>query len=144
MTSKFAGQQYELNIVHVLRTTIDTDDDDNVVSLGWIPEGANVIRGGVHVQTAFDSTSTDVLDIGFRNAPGSGETDDPNAYGVALDISAVGVIPTGAMAATTAIDLTLGAEITASYTATGTAATVGNAIVWMEYIVDNDGDVTGA
>ena len=143
MTSKFAGQQYEQNVVHVLRATIDIGDDDNVVSLGWIPEGANVIRGGVHVQTAFDSATTDVLDLGFRNAAG-GETDDPNAYATAIDMTAVGVIATDAMTAVAAIDLTLGAELTASYTATGTVATVGNGIAWLEYIVDNDGDVVGA
>ena len=143
MTSKFAGQQYEQNVVHVLRATIDIGDDDNVVSLGWIPEGANVIRGGVHVQTAFDSATTDVLDLGFRNAAG-GETDDPNAYATVIDMTAVGVIATDAMTAVAAIDLTLGAELTASYTATGTVATVGNAIAWLEYIVDNDGDASGA
>ena len=143
MTSKFAGQQYELNVVHVLRKSIAICDDDNVVSLGWIPEGANVIRGGVVVQTAFDSATTDVLDIGFRNAAG-GETTDPNAYATVLDLTAVGVINTDEMASATPIDLTLGAEITASYTATGSAATVGNAVAWIEYIVDNDGDVSGA
>ncbi len=143
MTSKFAGQQYEQNTVHFLRASIAIGDDDNVVSLGWMPEGGNVIRGGVHVQTAFNSNTTDVLDLGFRNAPGS-ETDDPNAFATALDISAVGVIPTDAMAATAAVDLTLGAELTASYTATGTVATTGKAIAWLEYIVDNDGDVSGA
>jgi len=143
MTQKFAGQQYEQNVVHVLRKPVAIGDDDNVVSLGWIPEGANVIRGGVHVQTAFNSATTDVLDIGFRNAPG-GETDDPNAYATVITMAAVGVIAADEMTATTAIDLTLGAEITFSYTATGTAATTGNGIVWVEYIVDNDGDVSGA
>ena len=143
MTRKLAGQQYELNVVHVLRKSIAITDDDNVVSLGWIPEGANVIRGGVVIQTVFNSATTDVLDIGFRNAAG-GETTDPNAYATGLDLTAVGVINTDEMAAVTPIDLTLGAEITASYTATGSVATVGNAVAWIEYIVDNDGDVSGA
>lgn len=142
-TNRYSGQQYELNVVHVLRTPIAITDDDNVVSLGWTPPGSNVIRGGIHVQTAFNSATTDVLDIGFRNAPG-GETDDPNAYATALNLQAVGVISADEMAATTAIDLTEGAEITASYTATGTAATAGNGIAWVEYIVDNDGDTSGA
>ena len=140
MTSKFAGQQYELNIVHYLRVSIDKDDVGNVISLGWMPEGANVIRGGVHVQTAF-VTGAKTLDIGFRNAPG-GESDDPNAYATILTLAAVGVIATDEMTATTAIDLTLGAEITCS--PVSVSASAGAAVVWVEYIVDNDGDVTGA
>jgi len=136
-----SGYQIEHNTVHFLRKAIAITDDDAVVSLGWTPPGSNVIRGGIHVQTAFNSATTDVLDIGFRNAPG-GETDDPNAYATVLDLTSVGVIAADEMAATTAIDLTQGAEITASYTATGTAATAGAGIAWVEYIVDNDGDTT--
>ncbi len=140
MTSKYAGQQYELNGVHFLRRSISFSDIATTVSLGWIPEGANVISGGVHVQTVFNAGAKTV-DIGFRNAPG-GESDDQSAYASVLTLAGVGVIPADDMATTGAIDLTLGAEITASIVSA--AATAGNAVVWVEYIVDNDGDVSGA
>lgn len=140
MSQQFAGQQYELNVMHVVRKSISFLDIATTVSLGWVPEGANMIRGGVHVQTAFDAGAKTV-DIGFRNAPG-GETDNPDAFATLLTLAAVGVIPTDAMAASAAVDLTLGAEITASIVSIGAVA--GNAVVWMEYIVDNDGDVSGA
>lgn len=144
MSQQYAGQQYELNAVHYVREAISWDDGNTVTtSLGWVPEGANVIRGGVAVQTAFDSGTNNNLSIGFRNAPG-GETDDPNAYATAISLAAVGVIDTDEMAAVAALDLTLGAEITCLVELTGTQATAGKAIVWMEYIVDNDGDVSGA
>jgi hypothetical protein len=138
MTNKYAGQQYETSQVHYLRKKITFADVATVVSLGWVPEGASVIRGGVHVTTAFDAGAK-TLDIGFRNAPG-GETDDPNAYATLLTLAAVGVIPADEMAAVTAVDLTKGGEITCS--PVSIAATAGAATVWMEYIVDNDGDVT--
>ncbi len=144
MTNKFAGQQHELNIVHVLRKKIAWADGNTVTtSLGWIPEGANVIRGGVHVQEVFNAGTNNNLSIGFRNAPGS-ETADPNAYATILSLATVKVLTTDEMTATTAIDLTLGAEITCLVELTSTQATTGAAIVWMEYIVDNDGDVSGA
>ncbi len=144
MTSKFAGQQYELNAVHYLRKKIAWADGNTVTtSLGWIPEGANVIRGGVHVQEVFNAGTNNNLSIGFRNAPGS-ESDDSTAYASTISLAAVGVIVADDMATTGAIDLTLGAEITCLVELTSTQATTGAAIVWVEFIVDNDGDVSGA
>ncbi len=144
MTQKFAGKQYETSQMHYVRAAIAWADGNTVTtSLGWIPEGANVIRGGVHVQEAFNSGTNNNLSIGFRNTVSS-ETDDPNAYATLLSLAAVAVVATDEMTATTAIDITQGAEITCLVELTGTQATTGAAIVWMEYIVDNDGDVTGA
>lgn len=137
MTNKYSGTQYETNQVHYVRKRITFADIGTVVSLGWTPEGSTVIRGGVHVETAFNAGAK-TLDIGFRNAPG-GETDDPNAFATVLTLAAVGVIPTDEMASTTPVRLTKGAEITCS--PVSVAATAGSAVVWMEFIVDNDGTV---
>ena len=138
MTNKYSGRQFETDQVHYVRKNITFADIGTTVSIGWVPPKATMIRGGVHITTAFDAGAK-TLDIGFRNAPG-GETDDPNAYATLLTLAAVGVIPTDEMASTTPVALSEGAEITGSIVSV--AATAGAAVVWMEYIVDNDGDLT--
>jgi len=138
MTQKYAGYQVDTNQVHYVRKNITFADIGTTVSLGWVPPKATMIRGGVHITTAFDAGAK-TLDIGFRNAPG-GETDDPNAYATLLTVAAVGVIPTDEMASTTPVALSEGAEITCSLVSIGAVA--GAAVAWMEYLVDNDGDLT--
>lgn len=142
MSNKYAGQQYELNAVHYLRAQITKDDTSGTaVSLGWLPPRAVVYDGGAVVSTAFNSATSDVLDIGFRNAV-DGTTDDTDEYATDLDVSSVGFKQVDEVA--TAGDLLTdeGAEVVATWTGTGTAATTGSMEVFVAYIVDNDGDTT--
>jgi len=129
------AQQYHTNQVHYLRANVTFADDGATVSLGWVPEGALVVGGGVVVATAFDSGTSDVLDIGFRNA-GDGTTADPDDYATDLDLTTVGVIVADAIATATGYHAE-GAEITAAYVSAGTAPTAGSAYVWVEYLADN-------
>src|SRR6056297_3416801 len=129
------AQQYHTNQVHFLRTTVAYTDDGATLSLGWVPANASIVRGGVVVLTAFDSGTSDVLDIGFRNA-GDGTTADPDNYATDLDLTTVGVIVADAIATATGYHAE-GAEITAAYVSAGTAPTAGSAYVWVEYLADN-------
>jgi len=130
------AQQYHTNQVHFLRTTVSYTDDGATLSLGWVPANASIVRGGVVVLTAFDSGTSDVLDIGFRNA-GDGTTLDADEYATDLDLTTAGVIAADEMATAADAHHPEGAEITCAYTSAGTAPTAGTGYVWVEYIVDN-------
>ena len=136
MSNQFAGQHYELNMMHFLRATFVFGDDGSVISLGWVPDNASIIRGGVVVTEAFDAGTTNVLDIGFRES-GDGTTTDDDEYATDLALGTIGVIDTDQMAGAGDAHHPLGAEITCTVDLTGAAATTGAAVVWVEYIVPN-------
>ncbi len=141
MSNKFAGQQYEQNVVHVLRKSIVFGDatEKTTFSLGWLPPQAAVTHAGVTVLTAFNAGTNNRLDIGFRNG-GNGETDDPNAWQTLLALGTPGVILDADLATAASTILPLGAEATFDLDLTSTAATTGRGVVWLYYVVDNDGD----
>lgn len=120
---------YETQQVHYLRKRITFANTNTTVDVGQIPAGASVIGGGVHVVTA-DAAIT--LDVGFR---AGNSTDDPNAYATALTVAAVGYIPLDELGATTNIQQTEDAIVTASLL-TGSDTFVGDVIV--TFVVDND------
>jgi hypothetical protein len=121
---------YNTQQVHYLRKRISFATTGVETVMGYIPAGATVIGGGVHVITG-DATET--LDVGFLDGS---STDDPNAYASALDIAAVGFIALDELAATTNIQQTVDTKVT--YTVSAGADTfVGDLIV--TFVVDNDG-----
>lgn len=137
------GYQTEHNHVHFLRVKKAYSDitSGTQFSLGWVPAGAVVLDAGAHVDTAFNSGTSDVLDIGFRNS-GDGTTADDNEYMSAVSIASVGNKKADDIATAGDCVHPKGAEITAKWTAVGAAATAGVLYAWCSYIVDNDGDTT--
>ena len=142
MTSKYAGQQYEQNVMHFLRQKLVFGDVAQVFSMGWVPDNSSVIRGGVVVDTVFNWGTNNRLNLGYRNG-GDGETDDTNEFATLLLLTTAGVIDTDEMASSDVHTFPKGAEIVVDLDVTSTAATTGLAYAWIEYIVDNDGDTTG-
>ena len=63
MTQKYAGQQYETNQVHFVRKNITFADIGTTISVGWVPPKATMIRGGVHITTAFDAGAKTLDDV---------------------------------------------------------------------------------
>ncbi len=141
MSQQFAGQQYEQNMVHVLRKSIVFGDatSKTTFSMGWLPDQAAITHVGVTVLTVFNAGTNNRLDIGFRNG-GNSETDDPNAWATLLALDDVGVNVDADLAAADSTILPKGAEVTFDLDLTSTAATTGRAVVWVYYVVDNDGD----
>lgn len=94
----------------------------NVVDL-QLPPGAEITGGAITVATAFDTGTTDVLDVG--------DPSSTNRYKNDVDLKTAGVtalVPTGKL--TTASDRT----IRLTRTPTGTAATTGEVRVRIEYV----------
>lgn len=131
-----AGTQYHTNQVHFLRADVVFGDDGSAISLGWVPAGATVLRGGVVVTTAFNAGTSNVCDLGFRNA-GDGTADDTDEFATDLALGTEGVIAADEMATAGDAHFPSGAEIVASPALSGTAATAGAGVAWVEFIVDN-------
>src|SRR6476661_888985 len=93
-----AGEQQ----VQYLRKRYTFADVAATVTVGVLPAGASVIGGGVHVITAFNATTTNVLNVGYIGA-----TTVASAYATALTTAAVGYIVLDELGSTTNIQGTV-------------------------------------
>ncbi len=124
---------YHTQQVHYLRKTFGFANETET-NVGNIPSGSLIIKpmSGVHISTAFNATTTNVLDVGFSANP-----DDPNHLATILDLKTATFVP---------LDLAVGGylvthdvTVTATISHTGAAASAGSGEVIICYIPDNDG-----
>lgn len=120
--------------VHYLRKRVTYSNYGSVVTVGTIPAGASVIGGGVHVVTAFNSSGTDLIDVGFI-----GGTTDDDAYATDLTLAAVGFIAFDELAATTNIQQSVDTTVTCTLAQGVADATAGAADVIVLFVPNNDG-----
>lgn len=124
--TKNAGRQEVVAAKITLTYSTLAADDGTSEGVIQVPEGATVIGGFINVKTAFDSTTSDALDIG--------DGDDIDRYtATPIDLQSTGV---------TALDITgyqytSQDDIDVQWTAgsTGTA-TAGEAEIVVQYVVD--------
>ena len=133
-TAGSTARAYHTQQVHYLRKRITYADFGTTVTVGTIPAGASVIGGGVHIVTAFNSSGTDLLDVGFI-----GSTTDADAYATDLTLAAVGYLAFDELGATTNIQQTVDTTVTCAPAQSVADATAGVADVIVMYVVDNDG-----
>jgi hypothetical protein len=128
-TAGTSAREYHTKQVHYLRTAISyADGATNVYTLGYIPTGATVIRGGAIVTTAFNAGSGNVLDIGTAA--------DDDGFATDLALGTIGVIVADEMATTDDMyAASADTKIIATLALTGTAATAGAGFAWVEYLV---------
>jgi len=131
------ARQYHQQMIHYLRKTITYLDDGTEVTIGRIPAGSIILKpiSGVAIVTAFNDTSTNVLDIG-ANGGASGALDDPDYWATDLALGTVGFV---ALDEAVTNRVAFNTIITASVDLTGTGASAGEAEVIIAYIPDNDG-----
>lgn len=134
MSTGIAGRAYVEQMTHYLRKTFSFDTVGlasavgGVVWVGTLPANA-IVRGTmIKVHTAFNSATSDVLDVGTVSSP--------QALVAAADITA-----TGGQYAITGMDFAMpadGIDIFIKWTGVSTAPTAGNVTVIVEYFPDND------
>jgi hypothetical protein len=123
-----------LQLVHYLRFTVNYNDAGIATGVGKqvLPAGAIIIGTDVHVATAFNAATTNVLTVGTTGV----FTEIVSA--AALNEGATGltqnIAPTGIMLG----PITADTQVFVSYTQTGTAATAGQATFVIKYIPNND------
>lgn len=123
-----SARKYHTYQVHTLTADISyADGTGKVYTLGVVPAGAFVVRGGVMVTTAFNAGTTNLLDVGTSG--------DDDGFATDLALGTVGVIAADEMATTNDANCASDTTITATLAMTGTAATTGAGVAWVEYIV---------
>lgn len=131
-TAGTVARQYHTAQVHYLRKQITYADYGTTVNIGVIPANSVVIGGGVMITTAFNSSGTDLLDVGFV-----GGTTDADGYATDLTLAAVGFIALDELAATTNIMQTVDTTVTCAPAQSVADATAGVAEVIILYIPPN-------
>lgn len=131
-TAGTTARQYHTQQVHYLRKRITFADFGTTVNVGVIPANSCVIGGGVHITTAFNSSGTDLLNVGFV-----GSTTDADGYATLLTLAAVGYIALDELAATTNIMQTVDTTVTCAPAQSVADATAGVAEVIVLYIPPN-------
>lgn len=129
MATNTAGtdaQEYHTNQVHYFSKAFTYADDGLTLTLGTVPAGSVVLRGGVVVTEAFNAGTTNVLDIGT-----SGDTD---GFATDLALGTIGVIVADEMATSNDSYCATDTVVSISVDLTGTAATTGAGKAWLEYI----------
>lgn len=130
-TNPRANTTQQLNYV---RKRITFADFGKVVTVGYLPGGAVIVGGGVHIVQVFNSSGTDLLDVGFIGA-----TTDPDAYATGLTLAAIGYLPLDELGAVTNIQQPDAFTVTCSPAQTVADATTGIADVVVFYACNNDG-----
>jgi len=130
VTVRDAGEQQ----LHYLRKRYTFADAtaSTIITVGKIPAFASVVAGGVHVITAFNATTTNVVNVGYIGA-----TTVTSAYATALTAAAVGFIVLDELGSTTNIQGTVEHTITAAPTETGAASSAGVADIIIAYVTGN-------
>lgn len=125
------GTNLRLPVTHVISKDFTYADNGSTLTLGYVPIGGTVIRGGVVVSTAFNAGTGNVLDIGTAA--------DPDGFATDLALGTIGVISADEMATTNdAGPYTSDTQIVCVPALSGTAATAGVGRAWVEFIIDPD------
>lgn len=125
------GQKYHTNQTHFLVKTVtyQTLGTSNVVTVGFLPPRALILRGGTWIKTGFNDTAGDDLEVGVEGG-------DDDLFASAVDLNTGGVL--------TAFDDLADANrysdsprrVTCNLTTAATGdGSAGEASVYLEYIV---------
>lgn len=129
-TAGTTARKYHQAMVHYLRKRVQFSDGASaVITVGKIPAGSTVVRGGIVIVTAFNAGTANVGDLGT--------TADPDGFATDLALGTVGVIVADEMATTDDAYITADTDILFTLALTGTAATTGDGYAWVEYLIDN-------
>ena len=125
MSSPSQARVYHTQQVHYLRKDI-AYTDTAVLTVGVIPAGAIVVGAGVVVSTAWNSGTSDVLDIGTSG--------DGDGFATDLSLRTIGNIVWDELATSNDLYSTSDVTITCQAASTGTAASAGVGHVYVTYI----------
>jgi|ERR1043166_8076566 hypothetical protein len=123
----------EHQLVHFFRKRVNWNDPAIAggIYVGTLPAGAVLADAGVRVNTAFNAATTNVLQMGTTATGGEILANAVVLAGAAGYKSAKSGT---AFAATLAVDT----DVFVSYTQSGTAASAGQADLWVAYIPNTD------
>lgn len=136
MPTNVAGSTARVNDTqqtNYIRATVNWNDAGVAtgIPIGYLPAYAMIISTSVDISVAFNAATTNVINVGTT--------------ALGTDVAASASIVAGtqgvkrAISPTVRVDqITADTMIYASYTQTGTAATAGQAVIVVEFVVNND------
>lgn len=119
------AREYHTQQTHYLRKDISYTDT-STVTVGKLPAGAIVVGAGVVVSTAWNSGTSDVLDIGTSS--------DGDGFATDLALGTIGNIVWDELATSNDLYSTSEVTVTCAVTSVGTAASAGAGHVYVQYI----------
>ncbi len=124
-----SARKYHTQQTHYLVAEYAYSDltSGTAVTLGTVPADCIIMDAGVVVETAFNSATSDVLDIG-TSADGDGFATD-------LDLTTAGKIVADELATSDDLTPTADTDITFAWTGSGTAPSAGVIHVYVTYLV---------
>jgi hypothetical protein len=126
MPSSAPARIFPANLMHAVRGTVRFGDVAKAVEIGTIPAGSFVRAVHVHVKTAFNAATTNTMDVGTSGtaaAFAAAASTLVGAAGYKQNLTGTGMGDT----------LLVDTPVVVRYTATGTAATTGEADILVEY-----------
>lgn len=126
-TAGTSAREYHTKQITHIGVAFTKADATKVLTLGYVPAGGYVLRGGVVVTAAFNAGTNNRLDIGTA-------TDD-DGFATDLALGTIGVIVADEMATSDDSLCSADTQITCTVDVTGTAATTGAGYAWVEYLV---------
>jgi hypothetical protein len=130
------ARQLPYQVVHTLRIKVNFNDAGIATGVGkqWLPKGAIITGTSVHVGTAFNAATTNVLTAGtnagiYDNIVAAADVTEGSAPALTNAIK-----PTGTALGPLAAD----SRVFVMYTQSGTAATTGQATILIHYVPDTD------
>lgn len=129
LNSSVAAKEIGYGVVQTMVKKITFADFGTTVTVGKMPAYSHITSGGVHVVTAFNSSGTDLLDVGFI-----GSTTSANGYATLLTLAAVGYIVLDELATTTNIMQAVETTVTCAPAQSVADATAGEAYVIVNFV----------
>lgn len=129
LNNQTPAKEISYGVVQTMVKKITFANLGSAVTVGKMPPYSHVVGGGVHVVTAFNSSGTDLLDVGFI-----GSTTDDDAYATDLTLAAVGFLALDELAATTNIMQSVETTVTATPAQSVADATAGEAYVIVNFV----------
>lgn len=115
----------DLGVVNALTKKVTYDQEDERLYMGTVPINSRILRISTIVGTAFDSGTNNHIEVGTLA--------DQDAYAANIDVSGTGVDAGTVTAA--AAKIAANTDVYVTYDGTGTAATEGECMVVVEYVV---------
>jgi transcription elongation GreA/GreB family factor len=128
MTGSAPARVYSANVVHAIRGRInfDTSGAATGIEIGTIPAGSFVMGTTVHIVTAFNAGTTNVLVVGTA-------ADDDGFAVAAGTLSGAAGLKSALFGAQSGDTLLVDTPVVLKWTQTGTAATTGAAQVIVNF-----------
>lgn len=127
------ARAYHQTLVHYVRKGVSLSEltSGTAVTIGTLPAGAVVDDAYAVVTTAFNSGTSDLLDMGTSG--------DPNGFMSAVSVATAGKKSADDLATSDDLSLSADTEVSFTWTGAGTAASAGALEAVVKFVIDNDG-----